>query len=588
MKPTIETNLRRILRPVVNRRQRLLLLQKMMISWFIAAFAGIVIIAAGWQSSAAFWILLLVIAIVTAVTWYKSPAVEPDYKVIAKNIEKLNPQLHAVLLTAVEQKPQEADGQFGFLQERVIGEAISYAKQQNWTTSVSNTKLGFAILGQVIATLCFIFVLLQLTPSFSFITKPQPPRPMDYLISVKPGDVNVELGSHLIITAKFEELVPGQVDIMLGTSPEQTEKYSMEKNLEDPEFGIYISKVNSDMFYHIEYEGRQTKNYKIKTFEFPSLQRADVNIVYPQYTGLPAKTIKDARQFGVPEGSKVTMVFTLNKPVQTAVLGAKNNSTINLTADSNQPNVLITSFVPKESIKYELKLVDAEGLANKVPDRFTIDVHKNNPPQVKSVFPNRDIEPSALEEISLEAKVSDDYGLTAYGISYNLAGTQGEQIALGQSAPANKEIPLKYTLAIENLKAEPSQLLTYYFWAEDMGPDGNTRRSVSDLYFAEIRPFEEILRESQSFNDLNSQQERERQQQQNQNQQGQQSQQRENLIQLQKQILTATWNIKRQSAASSYTDKRKDDLDLVRQSQARALEQVRSSEQGSQDSPMEP
>ncbi len=472
MKPTIETNLRRILRPVVTRRQKLLLLQKLMISWFFAALAGLIIIVAGWQSSAAFWVLLLTIVVVTAVTWYKSPSIEPDYKAIARNIEKLNPQLHAVLLTAIEQQPQEADGQFGFLQERVIGEAISYAKQQNWTASVSNKKLGFAILGQAAATFCFIFVLSQLSPSFSLAPKPPAPRPMDYLITVLPGDVNVELGSQLVITAQFDELVPGQVDIVLGTSPEQTEKYSMEKNLEDPEFGIYISKVNSDMFYHVEYDGRRTQDYKITTFEFPFLQRADANIVYPQYTGLPAKTIKDTRQFSVPEGSKITMTFTLNKHVNTAVLTAKDNSTLNLTADSNQPNVFITSFIPKESIKYDLKLVDAEGLANKIPDRFAIDVHKNNPPQVKTVFPNRDIEPSALEELSLEAKVSDDYGLTAYGISYNLAGTQSEQIALGQSVSANKEVPVKYTLALEKLNAEPSQLRK--IWGRTAIPAGRS------------------------------------------------------------------------------------------------------------------
>ncbi len=582
----IEKNLRIILRPVIIRRQRLLLLQKLSLYWFIAAFVGVFLVVADsqwkWYSSAAVGALCAAIALITAVIWYKSPSIEPDYKAIARNIEKLNPELKAVLLTAIEQKPQEPDGQFGFLQERVIGDALTCAKQQDWTKSVSPGKFGFAVFTQIATIVFFILVLSQLTPSISFLPKVMPIK-KDYVISVSPGDITVELGSTVVITARFDELLPPQANLVIGSSPDQTEKIPLDKNLEDPVFGGVISPVNSDMSYYIEYADKQTQNYKITTFEYPALKRADVNIVYPAYTKLPEKTIKDTRQFSVAEGSQVTIVFTLNKPVNTAQLVAKDGSTLSLTVDSSQPNVFTSVMVPLESKRYELNLVDAGGLKNKVPDRFTIDVHKNMPAQVTTVFPSQDIEASALEEISLEAKLSDDYGLTGYGISYALAGAQSQekQVILGQSATANQQVSVKYILALEQLKAEPSELLTYYFWADDMGPDGNTRRSVSDLYFAEVRPFEEIFRENQSFQDRNSQQQ-EQQQQENQSE-GQQEANRQKLIELQKQIITATWNVRRQAAISKDIEARKENLDLVRQSQADALEQARSAAQSGQE-----
>jgi hypothetical protein len=580
MKSTIETNLRRFLRPVVVRRQRLLLLQKLIVYWLVAALAGLAIVISGSQGNPVeFWVLMLAVVIVTAVTWYKSPSVEPDYKAIARSIEKLNPELKAVLLTAVEQKPQEPDGQYGFLQERVIGDAITCAKQQKWTKSVPNTKLGLAIAGQAAAVVFFILVLSRLEPSISNTPQPGKFSPKGYAISVSPGDANVEMGFPVVITARFDELLPGDVSLMIGTSIDQAEPIPFEKNLQDPLFGAMISKVNTDMYYHIEYDGRRTRDYKLTTFEYPSLQRADVNIISPAYTNLPEKTIKDTRQFSVAEGSKVTMYFTLNKPVSSAQLVAKDGTAINLDEDINLSNILTTSFMAEDSNKYVLKLVDADGRKNKVSDRFTIDVHKNMPAQVSTVFPNRDIEASAIEEISLEAKISDDYGLMAYGVNYNLSGTWSTLAGMGQSILANKELPIKYTLSLEPLNAEPDQLLTYYFWAEDIGPDGKTRRSVSDLYFAEIRPFEEIFRQDQSSQSSNSgeQQERQQRERQQQGQNQQQQQTREQLIQLQKQILTATWNIKRQAATSKDVESRQENLDLVRQSQAEALRQARSS-----------
>jgi hypothetical protein len=136
--------------------------------------------------------------------------------------------------------------------------------------------------------------------------------------------------------------------------------------------------------------------------------------------------------------------------------------------------------------------------------------------------------------------------------------------ATSQAAPQ-----IRYLLALEGLKAEPDQLLTYFFWAEDIGPDGKPRRTASDMYFAEVRPFEEIFRESQSFQDQQNQQQQQNQQGEQQNQSGDQ------LARLQKQIISATWNIKQQAEQSGGLEARKEDLDVVRQSQSGVLDQAR-------------
>jgi hypothetical protein len=133
-----------------------------------------------------------------------------------------------------------------------------------------------------------------------------------------------------------------------------------------------------------------------------------------------------------------------------------------------------------------------------MPPRFTIDVHKNLPPEITPVFPNRDVVLSALEELVLEAEVTDDYGATGYGITYTLVGAESESVSLGGGEASAATPQIQYLLALEELGAEPDQLLTYHFWANDVGPEGQPRRTASDIYFAEVRHFEEIFLESQS------------------------------------------------------------------------------------------
>jgi len=91
----------------------------------------------------------------------------------------------------------------------------------------------------------------------------------------------------------------------------------------------------------------------------------------------------------------------------------------------------------------------------------------------------------------------------------------------------------------------------------------------SDIYFAEIRPFEEVFVENQSFQDRRSQQ----QQSQDGQQQGRQT---EELIEMQKQIIIATWNLKQQTDLSGNLGDRADDLEVVRQSQADAHQRAQS------------
>jgi hypothetical protein len=563
-------------------------MKKLSLYWFLAAVFGIAIIAAdrlwGWSSPVEPAFLLIVTVFATIVVLIKSGSLEPDYKKLARSIEMHNPELKATLLTAIEQKPKDLGGELGYLQERVIGEALAHARTHNWIESIPRSRLVFAGGTNIASLIFFLFILSHFSmPALSFLSPNKSGRssePRGYELTVTPGDTTVELGTPVVILARFDGKVPGSAKLFVGSSEENIQEIPFNKNLEDPVFGGIISQVSSDMLYRIEYDDSKTRDYKIQTYQHPALEQADANIVYPAYTKLPNREIKNTlRLSGVVEGSNVTLTFALNKPVVTAQLVPQSGPALDLTVNSENPSIYTTHIEPRESLRYELKLVDSDGRANKAPPRFVINIVKNTPPNLKLKFPNRDVEASPLEELTLEAEVSDDFGITSQGVSYILAGSQANDIVIpSRETAVNKKEDVEYVLAMENLNVQPNQLLSYYFWAEDVDPDGKTRRTVSDLYFAEVRPFEQIFRENQSFMDQN-QQERERQQQEQQNQEGMQNdqQRREQLVQLQKQIISATWNVKRQTDLSpNGVENNKEDINLVKESQASALDMARS------------
>src|SRR4029077_16427490 len=146
-----------------------------------------------------------------------------------------------------------------------------------------------------------------------------------------------------------------------------------------------------------------------------------------------------------------------------------------------------------------------------------------------------DIRPSPLEELSFEGTVWDDFGVETYGFGYTVAGQEPKLLALGHGVPANEKRTFQHTLSLEDLDLLAHDLIAWFLWTEDVGPDGQIRRTSGDLYFGEVRPFEEVHREGDAGG-----------------QQGQGGQQMggnsptTKLAELQKQIINATWKLQRQ------------------------------------------
>src|SRR5436190_2155394 len=318
-------------------------------------------------------------------------------------------------------------------------------------------------------------------------------------VSVTPGDTSIERGSGLVVLARFDGKLPTEATLVIKSINENERRVPLAKNLDDPVFGGSVPEVNSGLTYRVEYAARQTREFTVTVFEYPKLERADAKLTFPEYTSLPEKTIADTRRVSAVEGSVLDYTFFLNKPVATAKLLAKDKTTVPLVADTNQATIYHVVFPIEHNRQYELELVDDAGRTNKIPPQFVIEALKNRAPDLKFAFPRGDQRLSALEEIAFQAEASDDFGLKEYGIAYAIAGQETKFVALGTNSGPNEKRAFNHLLPLETLSAQPDQLLTYFLWADDIGPDGKLRRTSGDMYFAEIRPFEEIFREGPSM-----------------------------------------------------------------------------------------
>lgn len=572
--------LNRQLDRVARRMFRYRLLRSLSLCWLLAAMAGVVglMFDVQLQPSSVSW--SHVFTAVVGLSSVLAAVLIGRYRVsrldAARAIERDHPELQERLLAAAELTPDPQTGELRYLQQELIGEVLVHRRQHDWLQVIPRPRF-LAAAGLHGASLLLILAVL-LAGALSDLSDPTPasiPNPTsvasqsvrDYGLTVEPGDTAIERGTPLLVLARFAETLPQ--DVKLEYTDEETHEVALTKSLDDPLFGGRIENVVRDLAYRIAYDGHQSREFQVTVFDYPELQRADATVTFPDYTGLPSQVIEDVRRLSAVEGSSVTLTCKANKPIVSARLLDEDQQPIALKPLGDRDDTFEVTLPLEMNQRpgrstYRLELVDAEGRRNKSAPEFVFEVNPNRRPDLKLTFPGKDLRVSPLEEIPLEAAVWDDFGLAEYGLIYTLAGQEPVTVMLGDSPSGEEPRQISRLLALEELDAEPNQLLAYYFYADDVGPDGRKRRTFSDMYFAEVRPFEEIFRQGQQPPGGGGMQ----------GGGGQNGQDVEQLVRLQKDIVNATWKVYRREDAAIPGVEFPHDVRLIADSQQAAVKQV--------------
>ena len=307
------------LEPLARGCQRWRLWRGLARCWAVAALIGLAGIFIQ-RSTGAFWpwlipSLLFATLVAAIAIDLRFSRTSPDYQAVARQIEKENPDLQALLLTAVEQQPHAASGELNYLQQRVITEALEHHRASPWGQR-SAKQLFAAQRAHWVALAFFVVVLAALFAGAPSAKGLWAGAGHSNGVTVTPGDTSVERGSSLVILARFDGRLPAEAELALKKYTNEPERHiALTKNLSDPVFGGGIPEVKGEFKYHIEFANDKTRDFTVSVFDYPRLERADAKLSYPAYTGLPEKSIPDTRRVSAVEGSSLDYAFFLNKPV---------------------------------------------------------------------------------------------------------------------------------------------------------------------------------------------------------------------------------------------------------------------------------
>jgi hypothetical protein len=243
-----------------------------------------------------------------------------------------------------------------------------------------------------------------------------------------------------------------------------------------------------------------------------------------------------------------------------------------LRLDPGAPSTLTTqadgtltgSFTIADDGYYHVELNGPGGEKVTASPKFTVDAIEDRAPTVSFEKPKRDIKASPVEEVFLQARADDDFGVKALDLVYAVNGGEEKTISLyNRGAKALTGVSAGHTVYLEEMGVKPGDFISYYAKASDTDTVKGPKSVSSDIYFVEVRPFAQNFRRAQSQGGGRG----------GGGGGGGQQNQAGALSEQQRQIISATFNVERDRPTPA-ADKFKENTVFVGLSQSKLREQV--------------
>ena len=217
-KSMIDQRLWRQLIRVRSRHRQLRWTRRLAKVWLAATVIGAALYLLqsrlGWSRDDLFVGLIGAAAVIALVVLWITLRRENDLPEVARRIEGRYPELRSALLAAIELHPDPATGRHGFMQERVVRQALRHGYVHRWHRAVPYWRVVLSHLGHLAALGLFVGCLLALDrylPTFSSavaqtaspeLSVARQGEAGDFV--VEPGNVEIERGSSLLVLARFQ------------------------------------------------------------------------------------------------------------------------------------------------------------------------------------------------------------------------------------------------------------------------------------------------------------------------------------------------------------------------------------------------
>ncbi len=435
---------------------------------------------------------------VGAATWWlgRRAAAHPSIERMARLVEEQCPELDATLRSALD--PAVERSPLGTIVQADAAEALARLDDSR-IVDPDDRRQAWLWAGVALAAVLVAGGLATPTAVRAARTARFVVAPPALTLRVTPGDKRVVKGTPLAITAAIEG-APAGIDVAvprLVVEDAEANGAGAFVRQADGTYAVQLPSVDRSFSYRVTSGGLRSSTYRVDALDRPAIEGIDLAYVYPSFSGLKPRVETDTGDVYAPAGSTVTVTVRASKPLASAELRATDEEgarVLPLTVDARQGQV---SFTVARDGAYRVALTDTDDVRNGEDTEYFVRVMDDRPPDVRIIRPAGDRGATRLEEVTLEARAEDDYGVQSLDLVYAVRGGVEKVVRLGGNGESTA-VSGRHTIYLEDLDVEPGDFVSYYARARDVGRGKRSTEARSDIFFLEIKPTAQEFTAAQS------------------------------------------------------------------------------------------
>ena len=451
---------------------------------------------------------------------------------IALNVEQNHPDLEDRLVSAIEFGNREAtDPIEAHMLQRLLEDTTQRVKSIDFKATVdhSRTRKHVGIAALVVVGCCVLALLFptELRTSLLRVLVPwEKTEPvLTTKLTVEPGNARILRGRslpiHVTVTGKSAEKVVltyenvQQQETATAETKATQQQINMLQNPDDKRgFAYEIFNIDADIEYYVVANETTSERYTVEVFEMPKVTEISVAYTYPDYTRLKPVVQTGTGDIQAVVGTQAEIRLTTNKAIQTATFFQRGDvkqgdpKVVSTPMVISNGSTLMTTIDVTTDGTYTVELLCIDGFNNEIPIEYTIKAIPDAVPEVVIKEPGRDIKTTKLGEVEIIAEATDDYGVAELKLIYRVGSNELQELVMESSDPLVESGAVdvvqrrvaegRYTFYLEEFDVEPGDIISYYAHATDNNTLTGPGEASSDIYFIEIRPFNENFQEMEA------------------------------------------------------------------------------------------
>jgi hypothetical protein len=391
----------------------------------------------------------------------------------------------------------ERDGQDPFI-ELLADDTLDVAQSAEPTQLVTDRRLWIS-LGTGVGAFVILLWMIAAGPGFlgygaSLLwTGPHRDKPALYDLRVTPGDAVVRRHADQMVSALPTGLRAPSVKVHARfQSSSKWEEIAMQPKAAGSFAGGYeflFAGLPENVEYYVTAGAMTSKHFNIRVTDLPSVKQIRVTYHYPAWTGMPPEVEERGGDLRAVIGTEAELEISTDRPLPGSQIQLDNGQQIQLTGGQN--SLYHGAIKMDRDGVYHVAGIE-QGQPVRVSEDFFIEARKANPPQISLARPGHDYHASPIEEVTVAAKATGEYGLHGVTLHYSVNGGAEATVDLLRQKGA-KQADGSTTLSLENFKLVPGDLVSVYATAKDGNAEAHT-----DMMFIQADPFEREFSQSQT------------------------------------------------------------------------------------------